>query len=114
MLLTFDDPITRWPDDPIDYNSPQGKSMNPSHHVAAPADAGQLPAVPLTIEGYATLHQMMRFRWSAWRALAASERREIANEASALLAQMESKTDGQSALFSMLGHKGDLMFVHFR
>src|SRR5271165_4026137 len=88
--------------------------MNPTQHVAAPADAGQLPAVPLTIEGYATLHQMMRFNWSAWRALAASERREIANEASVVLAQMESKTDGQSALFSMLGHKGDLMFVHFR
>jgi len=27
---------------------------------------------------------------------------------------MESKPNGQSALFSLLGHKGDLMFVHFR
>src|SRR5271166_5379847 len=114
MLLTFDDPITRWPDDPIDYNSPQGKSMNPSHHVAAPADAGQLPAVPLTIEGYATLHQMMRFRWSAWRATSESTRREIAEEAAQVLAGMEAKANGQSALFSLLGHKGDLMVVHFR
>jgi peroxiredoxin len=88
--------------------------MSHTQHIAAPVEAGQLPAVPLTIEGYATLHQMMRFRWTEWRALAESERQEISREASALLSQMESKTDGQSALFSLLGHKGDLMFVHFR
>ncbi len=88
--------------------------MSHTQHLAAPVEAGQLPAVPLTIEGYATLHQMMRFRWTEWRALAKSERQEITREASALLSQMESKADGQSALFSLLGHKGDLMFVHFR
>jgi chlorite dismutase len=88
--------------------------MNPSHPVAAPVDAGQLPAVPLTLEGYATLHQMVRFRWTAWRALAEGHRREIAAEASGLLAQMETRANGQSALFSLLGHKGDLMLVHFR
>ena len=27
---------------------------------------------------------------------------------------METNTNGQSGLFSLLGHKGDLMFVHFR
>jgi len=90
--------------------------MGTTHPVRpnAPADAASLPAVPLTLEGYATLHQMLRFRWSAWRALAENKRREIAAEASALLAQMETKPGGQSALFSMLGHKGDLLFVHFR
>jgi hydrogen peroxide-dependent heme synthase len=70
--------------------------------------------VPLTIEGYATLHQMMRVRWTAWRALSDGERRQIADEASKLLAQMESRSGGQSALFSLLGHKGDLMLIHFR
>src|SRR5256885_1443250 len=88
--------------------------MNPTHSVSAPVTSGQLPAVPLTVEGYATLHQMMRFRWVAWRALAESERRQIAEEAASLLAKMESRTNGQSALFSLLGHKGDLMFLHFR
>jgi chlorite dismutase len=73
-----------------------------------------LPAVPLTIEGYSTLHQMMRFRWSAWRTLADAQKREIAAEAAALLGNMEQNGKGQSALFSLLGHKGDLMFVHFR
>ncbi len=76
--------------------------------------SGQLPAVPLTLEGYASLHQMMRFRRTAWRALTESDRRQIAEEASQLLVQMESRTNGQSALFSLLGHKGDLMFIHFR
>ncbi len=87
--------------------------MNPVHPGTAVA-ADQLPAVPLTLEGYATLHQMMRVRWSAWRGLAEEERRQIAGEAAKLLAQMESRSGGQSALFSLLGHKGDLMLVHFR
>jgi peroxiredoxin len=88
--------------------------MNPTHPETLPVAAGQLPAVPLTIEGYATLHQMMRFRWTAWRALPENSRREIVAEASKVLAEMENKSDGQSALFSLLGHKGDLMLVHFR
>jgi hydrogen peroxide-dependent heme synthase len=88
--------------------------MNPTHPAAAAVVAGQLPAVPLTIEGYSALHQMMRVRWTAWRAVPATERRQIADEAAKVLTQMEGRTGGQSALFSLLGHKGDLMFVHFR
>ncbi|MGA2967250.1 MAG: hydrogen peroxide-dependent heme synthase [Terriglobales bacterium] len=92
--------------------------MNPTHPTTSPVAASQLPAVPLTLEGYATLHQMMRFRWTAWRALSERNRRQIASDASRLLAKMEAdsegKSDGQSALFSLLGHKGDLMFLHFR
>ena len=34
-----------------------------------------LPAVPLTVEGASVLHQMMRFRWPAWRALCSAETR---------------------------------------
>jgi chlorite dismutase len=68
----------------------------------------------MTLEGYATLHQMMRFKWSAWRKVAEKERKEIVAEAERLLAEMEGKASAQSALFSLLGHKGDLMFVHFR
>jgi peroxiredoxin len=87
--------------------------MHSTHPTPAPVET-QLPAVPLTLEGYATLHQMMRFRWTAWRALAEADRRAIAAEASALLSQMEANQTGQSALFSLIGHKGDLLFVHFR
>jgi peroxiredoxin len=74
-----------------------------------------LPEVPLTVEGASVLHQMARFRWTAWRALPAGTRSEILAEATAALEAMEKPDNGrQSAVFSMLGHKGDLMFVHFR
>jgi peroxiredoxin len=70
--------------------------------------------VPLTIEGYSVLHQMMRLRWTEWRALRASSKTEVLEEATAELSKMEQNSPGQSAIFSLLGHKGDLMFVHFR
>ncbi|HXZ78425.1 MAG TPA: hydrogen peroxide-dependent heme synthase [Terriglobales bacterium] len=80
---------------------------------------GQMPAVPLTIEGSSVLHQMMRFRWSAWRALSPAKRAEIVRAAVPVLKRMEmqdaERSDSiQSALYSLLGHKGDLMLVHFR
>ncbi|HEX3876877.1 MAG TPA: hydrogen peroxide-dependent heme synthase [Bryobacteraceae bacterium] len=77
--------------------------------------ATALPPVPLTVDGASVLHQMMRIRWTAWRALPETERKAILQEASAALAAMETHADGrQSALFSLLGHKGDLLLVHFR
>ena len=72
------------------------------------------PAVPLTIEGYSVLHQMMRVRWPAWRELSATQKNQIASEASAALSKMEQNSTGQSGCYSLLGHKGDLMLVHFR
>jgi peroxiredoxin len=75
------------------------------------AQSFELPAVPLTLEGSAVLHQMFRFRWSQWRAKSPEERARIAAEAQKALAEMEA---AGSALFSMFGHKGDLLFVHFR
>ncbi len=77
--------------------------------------AAPVPAVPLTVEGASVLHQMMRFRWPAWRALGAAERTAILEEARTALESMAGYTEGrQSAVYSLLGHKGDLMFVHFR
>ncbi len=73
-----------------------------------------LHAVPLTIEGSSVLHQMFRFRWAEWRKLSQAQQHEIAAEASAALLKMENDAAGQSALFSLLGHKGDLLLVHFR
>jgi chlorite dismutase len=94
-----------------------------THAGPQPATAAEIPEVPLTTEGYSVLHQMMRFRRGAWRALPAAARHEIAHEAAAAFGAMEKKSGadpaekkaaGQSALFSLLGHKGDLMLVHFR
>jgi hydrogen peroxide-dependent heme synthase len=80
-----------------------------------PGLSPEIPAVPLTIEGASVLHQMFRFRWSALNALTPERRAEVAREAAARLAGMENREAGcQSAAYSMLGHKGDLMLVHFR
>ncbi len=68
-----------------------------------------LPAVPLTLEGASVLHQMMRFRWTAWKTLTSTERDAVLAEAVATLSAME-----QSAMYSLIGHKGDFMLVHFR
>ena len=87
--------------------------MTTTHHSPVQVSA-EVPAVPLTTEGYSVLHQMLRLRWPAWRALAASERSAIAQEASDALAAMEKHSPGQSALYSLIGHKGDLMLIHFR
>ncbi len=78
---------------------------------SATTQSFELPAVPLTLEGSAVLHQMFRFRWNQWLNQSAEERARISAEAQRSLAEMES---AGSALFSLFGHKGDLLFVHFR
>ena len=74
------------------------------------------PPVPLTLEGASTLHQFFRFDWKAWRAVPAAERTRIVNDFTAALQSLESDSSGkvQTALFSQLGHKGDLILLHFR
>jgi hydrogen peroxide-dependent heme synthase len=89
--------------------------MSSTRPIRTQAAAAAIPPVPLTIEGYSVLHQMMRVRWRAWRSLgSATEKAEILDEASAALARMEQNAGGESGLYSLLGHKGDLMLVHFR
>ena len=88
--------------------------MSSTRPIRTQAAAAAIPPVPLTIEGYSVLHQMMRFRWGAWRSLGSAERTETLDEASAALAKMEQNAGGESGLYSLLGHKGDLMLVHFR
>ncbi|HEY9138960.1 MAG TPA: hydrogen peroxide-dependent heme synthase [Terriglobus sp.] len=82
----------------------------------------EIPQVPITLEGSSVLHQIFRFDWAAWNKLPAEERDDIAAEFSMLLARWEKGTAGddpkahpnQSALFSQIGHKGDLTLLHFR
>ena len=72
----------------------------------------ELPAVPLTLEGLSVLHQMFRFRWPEWRKLSPSRQQEIAREAAAALSAPGRGRAERGVL--LLGHKGDLMLVHFR
>ena len=74
--------------------------------------SAQLPAVPLTLEGLSVLHQMFRFRWAEWRKLDPSRQQEIALEFGGAFGGQE--VAGRTAVYSLLGHKGDLMLVHFR
>ena len=75
------------------------------------------PPAPLTLEGSFLLHQFFRFDWATWRTCAADERETIVAEATATLQRLERKNSGapvHTALYSQLGHKGDLILVHFR
>jgi hypothetical protein len=85
-----------------------------THPHAGSAPQAAPPAVPLTLDGSSVLHQMFRVRWAEWNKLPAETRDEIASEAVGVFAAMEQHSEGGSALFSQLGHKGDLILVHFR
>jgi peroxiredoxin len=75
------------------------------------------PPVPLTLEGSSVLHQFFRFDWKAWRGTPAGERERLGAEFTQTLQRLERNGDGapiHTALFSQLGHKGDLILIHFR
>jgi peroxiredoxin len=76
------------------------------------------PPFPLTLDGSSLLHQMFRFDWPGWRRVDSAARDRAVAEVSTLLAARERPgSEGhpsQSAVFAQLGHKGDLMLVHYR
>nr|NIO12090.1 heme-dependent peroxidase [Deltaproteobacteria bacterium] len=73
-----------------------------------------LPGVPLTLDGWSILHQMFRIHWADWKELGAQEQQKVVEETGPVLQKMEQGKDGQSAFYSLVGHKGDLMAFHFR
>lgn len=75
--------------------------------------------VPLTMEGSFCLHQMFRFQRASWHPQERFLRDRVIDKAAKALARLEELTTRggrptQSAIFSIIGHKGDLMFIHFR
>ena len=72
---------------------------------------------PPTDEGWYGLHDFRTIDWDAWRD--APERRrqralgEVVDHLEARLA-VEDADEGESALYSVLGHKADLLLVHLR
>ena len=73
-----------------------------------------LPATPLSLDGSYLLHQMFRVRWPAWKELGTGQQKHILGKAATLFRDLEANKQAATGLFSMLGHKGDLMVVHFR
>jgi peroxiredoxin len=72
------------------------------------------PRVPETLEGWWLLHQMFKVSWPAWQAVPQAERRQRAGETARALGAMERGREGSSVPCTLLGHKGDLMLIHFR
>ena len=72
--------------------------------------------VPLTLEGASVLHQFFRFDWTRWKGCGDGERKRIVGETAAAWTKIEQDASGKvhTALYSQLGHKGDLIVVHFR
>src|SRR5437899_12991200 len=85
----------------------RGPGMSVTRSVRRETASAEIPAVPLTSEGYSVVHQMIRVCWSACRAVSDNERREIAAEATALLAELEQNSARVWSLFSLLVHKGE-------
>jgi chlorite dismutase len=60
------------------------------------------------------LHEILRLRRDSWNRLGPAERSRCLEEAQAYLAAAAKPATGDTAVFSLLGHKGDLLVLHFR
>ncbi|MBE3549914.1 MAG: heme-dependent peroxidase [Brockia lithotrophica] len=72
---------------------------------------------PKTYEGYHMLHDFRRVDFSFWRTLVEDEQRarlEALRELLAGWAELETRGEGHSRVYAVLGHKADLLFLHFR
>ncbi len=76
-----------------------------------------MPEPPQTDEGWYALHDFRTVDWDAWRdAPERARERAVAEGVEYLRSHeaVEDAEDGVSAVFGMLGHKADLLVVHFR
>ena len=72
---------------------------------------------PPTDEGWYVLHDFRTVDWDAWRSTPDRDRRRILGEAVDHLqstAAVEDADEGASAVYSVLGHKADLLLLHMR
>lgn len=71
------------------------------------------PQVPETLEGWSILHHMFRVRWNEIRALPEAERSQLAFEVVSTITPAGPES-GYTGMVHLLGHKADLMIIHFR
>ncbi|WP_281194345.1 heme-binding protein [Halorubrum sp. F4] len=72
---------------------------------------------PATEEGWFALHEFRSIDWDAWRNAPDRKRERAVEEGRSYLQHREALATadaGDSALFSVLGHKADLLTIHFR
>ncbi|MFC1491222.1 hydrogen peroxide-dependent heme synthase [Nitrospinota bacterium] len=72
------------------------------------------PVVPETLDGWAVLHHIFSIDWPRWNRLPSGDKADMSSEAVNYLETVAQSEEGESALFSLLGHKGDLLFLNFR
>jgi chlorite dismutase len=73
-----------------------------------------MAGAPTTLEGWYVLHEVFTVDWPRWNALPEAERDAAVLEATAVVERQARPAEGHSAVFSVLGHKGDLLLVHWR
>jgi chlorite dismutase len=71
-------------------------------------------SVPETLEGWAVLHEIYRIDWADWMKRSASDHQKALEQAIGFLKQAGDPPEGATAVFSLLGHKGNLLILHFR
>lgn len=72
------------------------------------------PEVPQTLEGYYVLHDVYTVDWIKWRNVDETRRTAIAENIAHWAGGQSRIERGDTAIYSVLTQKGDLMFVHYR
>lgn len=70
-----------------------------------------------TLEGWYALHDFRSIDWASWKALSSEERKAATDELLTLSrtwVQTEEKNQGSTVLYSIVGQKADLLFLHLR
>ncbi len=70
-----------------------------------------------TYEGWYAYHDFRKIDWSRWKSLAPEKREEMVQELLEVLrefASVEEERKGSFGQYAVLGHKADLLFIHFR
>ncbi|MDQ0338412.1 chlorite dismutase [Caldalkalibacillus uzonensis] len=70
-----------------------------------------------TLEGWFVHHDFRTIDWASWKLMSPEDRQAALDEVLSLTAawrETEEQKQGSSGMFTILGHKADLLFLHFR
>ncbi|GFN31256.1 hydrogen peroxide-dependent heme synthase [Paenibacillus xylaniclasticus] len=70
-----------------------------------------------TLEGWYALHDFRSIDWQAWKGASEAERAQAADELQSFLNQWEQvheSKQGSTAVYSVVGQKADIVFMHLR
>ncbi|MFB6218985.1 MAG: heme-binding protein [Halobacteriaceae archaeon] len=73
-----------------------------------------MPEAPDTAEGWYVLHDFRAVDWDGWRGAAERDREAAIGDGIDYLEAVAAPAEGASAVFSVVGHKADLLLLHFR